>query len=153
MARKRFNSKLEAMGAEHLVLGQLLIDGIPAYLAYGNQRDYDVIAVWPEGNRSCTIQVKSRWATDANLSFPISKLGADFVVFVALNRGVRYRKARADEEVRRDPDFYVVPMAAVREHHRTGSMSVLRLRDLPDWRSYLMEWEPVRQFLEMPPRD
>lgn len=97
--------------------------------------------------------MKSRWATDTNLSFPISKLGADFVVFVALNRGVRYRKARADEEVRRDPDFYVVPMAAVREHHRPGSMSVLPLRDLPDWRSYLMEWEPVRQFLEMPPRD
>jgi hypothetical protein len=33
MARKRRDSKLEARGAEHLVLGQLLIDGIPAYLA------------------------------------------------------------------------------------------------------------------------
>ncbi len=79
------------MGAEHLVLGQLLIDGIPAYLAYDNQRHYDLVAAWPETNRSCAIQVKSRWATDANMSFPISNLGADFVVVVALNRGIRYR--------------------------------------------------------------
>jgi len=151
MARKRLDSKLEAMGAEHLVLGQLLIDGIPSYLAYDNQRDYDVVAVWPESKRSCAIQVKSRWATDANMSFPISKLGADFVVFVALNRGVRYRKPVPGEVGRRDPDFYVVPMDIVREYHRPGAMSVLRLRDLPDRASYLMAWGPVRQFLEMPP--
>ncbi len=147
---KRLDSKLEAMGAEHLVLGQLLIDGIPAYLAYDNQRDYDVVAVWPESKRSCAIQVKSRWATDANMSFPISKLGADFVVLVALNRGVRYRKPLPDETARRDPDFYVLPMDIVREHHRVGRMSVIRLRDIPNWRSYLMAWVPVRQFLQMP---
>ncbi len=46
-----------------------------------------------------------------------------------------------------------MPIAVVRQHYRTGTMSVLRLRELPEWRSYLLAWEPIREFLEMPPSE
>lgn len=150
MPRKRLETTLSGAGAEHLVIGQMLIDGIHAYRAYLNQAAFDVLAVWPEGNTSCRIQVKSRWATDSNMSFPISKYDCDFVVFVLLNRGVRYRKARVDEEVQRVPDFYVVPIAVVSEHVTRGRMSVLKLRQVPDYTMHLGAWGQVRDFLGVP---
>jgi len=61
----RQNTTLETEGAEFLVLGQLLIEGIPAYKTYTNLRGYDLVAIWPETNRVARIQVKSRWATTA----------------------------------------------------------------------------------------
>jgi hypothetical protein len=40
----------------------------------------------------------------------------DFVVFVALNRGYRYRRKRTNEDTgRREPQFYVFPVEVVRE--------------------------------------
>jgi len=80
--RVRLDSKLESAGAEYLVLGHLLVEGINAYQAYANQRDYDIVATDPEKNTSCRLQVKSRWATDSNRHFHISTLGSDFVVLV-----------------------------------------------------------------------
>lgn len=50
----RLNTQLQATGAEFLVLGNLLIQGIQAYKAYTNNPGYDVIAVNPEQNISCT---------------------------------------------------------------------------------------------------
>jgi hypothetical protein len=54
------DTRLEAQGAELLVLGQPLIRGIQAYKAYINYLDYDLIAVSKDGERTCRIQVKSR---------------------------------------------------------------------------------------------
>src|SRR5437762_7551837 len=101
----RQDTRLESEGAEFLVLGQLLIEGIPAYKTYTNQGGYDLVAVWPETNRSARIQVKSRWATDAN-SFLIKRFDCDFVVLVRLNRGYRFSgaKKRALEQ-NADPEF------------------------------------------------
>ena len=45
---KRLNTKLEATGAEFLVLGQLLIRGKQAYKSYVNHPGYDLIVVNPE---------------------------------------------------------------------------------------------------------
>jgi hypothetical protein len=56
----RHETRLEAQGAEFLVLGQLLIRGLQAYKAYANYPGYDLIAVSKDGARTCRIQVKHR---------------------------------------------------------------------------------------------
>jgi hypothetical protein len=86
---------LESEGAEFLVLGQLLIDGIDAYKSYKNYPGYDVVAVSPENDRTAKIQVKSRWQTDAN-GFLIRNLECDFVVFARLNRGNKKKTLLSD---------------------------------------------------------
>ena len=83
----RKDTKLEAAGAEFLVLGCLLIEGVACYKAYINFPGYDLTAVNPETKKVARIQVKSRWATDYDRSFPIKSFECDFVVHVALNRG------------------------------------------------------------------
>jgi hypothetical protein len=87
--RRRLDSKLESEGAEFLVLAHLLVEGIQATKAYTNFPGYDVLAFNPERDNVCRIQVKSRWATDYDRSFPIKNFDCDFVVHVALNRGYR----------------------------------------------------------------
>ena len=84
--RGRLDSRLEAEGAEFLVLAHLLIEGIQAIKAYTRFPGYDLIAADPENGTSCRIQVKSRWATDYDRGFPFTNLDCDFVVLVALNR-------------------------------------------------------------------
>jgi hypothetical protein len=79
----RLNTRLESEGAEFLVLGQLLITGIEATKAYRNFAGFDLYAVNPDADRSCRIQVKSRWATDYDAGFPIRNFDCDFVVLVS----------------------------------------------------------------------
>src|SRR5690348_17990101 len=94
----RQNTKLESEGAEFLVLGNLLIVGISCFKAYVNFPGYDLVAINPEKSKSARIQVKSRWATNYDKSFPIKNFECDFVVHVALNRGFRFGKiAKAGE--------------------------------------------------------
>lgn len=85
----RLDSKLEAEGAEFLVLGLLLTEGIQAVKNYTKFPGYDIVAVDPERHRSCRIQVKSRWARDYDGGFLIKNFDCDFVAFVQLNRGYR----------------------------------------------------------------
>jgi hypothetical protein len=80
----RQNTRSE--GAEFLVLGNLLIDGIPAYKTYTNMRGYDIVATDPERGSAARIQVKSRWRTNAE-GFIINNFECDFVVAAMLNRG------------------------------------------------------------------
>src|SRR5207248_10556195 len=87
-ARPRRDTRLEAEGAEFLVLGSLLAEGIPAWKAYTNFPGYDILAGDINNQRICRIQVKSRFVTGA-AGFPISNLDCDFVCFVRLNRGSR----------------------------------------------------------------
>ena len=93
--KERLNTQLESSGAEFLVLGYLLIEGISAYKAYHNFKGYDVVAVNPENNKSARIQVKSRFKTNWE-GFIINSKESDFVVFVALNRG--YTKSKTNGE-------------------------------------------------------
>ena len=106
--RSRLDSQPEQEGAEFLVLGHLLVEGIVAYKSYTNTRGYDLIAANPQSNRSARIQVKSRWATDAGPFLMRRFDECDFVVLVRLNRGTRYKRSIVGEG-KRDPDFYVVP--------------------------------------------
>ena len=52
------NTKLEAEGAEFLVLGNLLINKIASYKTYTNMPGYDLVATNAELNTSAKIQVK-----------------------------------------------------------------------------------------------
>src|SRR5262245_61021429 len=98
MKRTRLDTSIESTGAEFLVLGNLLIEGIQAFKAYVNFRGYDLIATSPYKKRSCRIQVKSRWATDFDGGFPIQNFECEFVVLVLLNRGFRYRKRKTSTD-------------------------------------------------------
>lgn len=115
----KLDTKRESAGAEFLVLGRMLIEGIDAFKAYDRQRGYDLIAVNPERGTAARIQVKSRYATDFDGGFPISNLDCDFVAFVALNRGIRYRKrsdaAIAADDGKRPRKIWIVPAGAVDE--------------------------------------
>lgn len=146
----RLDTSLESAGAEFLVLGNLLIEGIQAFKAYTNFPGYDIIATNPEKNTSCRIQVKSRWATDYDGAFPIRNLECDFVVFVALNRGYRHRRRRErSEEGRREPQFYVFPVEVVREaqdpRSKWGKAFLNRMED-PE--RHLSDWAAIRSFLD-----
>lgn len=145
----RLDSKLESEGAEFLVLGNLLIAGITTHKTYTNMPNYDLVAVDPDRNTSARIQVKSRWATDYDGGFLIRKFDCEFVVFVALNRGYRYRKkAQADDDGRRAPEFYVVPIRVVEAAPRSKGMGKLLLRNIPDVGDYRDRWDLIRTFLE-----
>jgi hypothetical protein len=89
---KRQNTRLESEGAEFLVLGNLLIEGISCYKAYVNFPGYDLVAVNPDNSKIARIQVKSRWATNYDRSFPIKNFDCEFVVHAALNRGYSFGK-------------------------------------------------------------
>ena len=63
----RQNTRLEAEGAEFLVLGNLLVEGLQAYKPYTNMPGYNVLVVNSEGNpnRFARVSVKSRWRAAA----------------------------------------------------------------------------------------
>jgi hypothetical protein len=78
----RRDTRLEAEGAEFLVLGSLLAEGIPACKAYTNFPGYDILAGDPSGSRRFRIQVKSAYWT-GNRSWQIRNFDCDFICCVA----------------------------------------------------------------------
>lgn len=145
----RLDTSLESTGAEFLVLGELLIEGIQAYKAYVRWPGYDLIATNPAKNRSCRIQVKSRYATDFDGAFLIRNFDCDFVVVVALNRGYRFKKKRAGARGgRSDPKFYVLPVSVVRKARDSRSKwGRAFLRRIKNVDQYIGEWKLVKDFL------
>jgi hypothetical protein len=143
----RLDSKLEAQGAEFLVLGALLIEGIVAHKTYTNTPGYDLIATNPRRRTSCRIQVKSRWAADYDRAFLVKTIDSDFVVCVALNRGYRYAKARTvGDNGKRAPKFYVFPAKVLRKvpGSKWGKRS---LRHIPNVESYVERWDLISDHL------
>jgi hypothetical protein len=145
----RLDSKLEAEGAEFLVLGALLIEGIVAHKTYTNMRGYDLIASDAGNHTSCRIQFKSRWATDYDGGFLIKNLDdCDFVVFVALNRGYRYRMKRAAKGAGKiAPKFFVFPTSVLRSAPRSRGWGKLFLRNIPNVESYVDGWKLISDTL------
>ncbi len=104
----RQDTTLESEGAEFLVLGQLLIEGILAHKTYTNLPGYDLIATWPDTKQVARIQVKSRWATTAP-HFLIKNVDeCDFVVLVRLNRGTPSWSTAKRALQPEDPEYYVL---------------------------------------------
>ncbi len=148
-SRKRLDSTLEAAGAEFLVLGLLLVEGIQASKAYVNFPGYDIVATDPDAGTSVRLQVKSRWATDYDGGFLIRNFDTDFVAFVELNRGNRYRRRQnEDGGGRRPPRVFVFPVGVVREaQSKTSTWGKVFLRSIEDVESYVDNWEQVREAL------
>lgn len=144
----RLDSSLENAGAEFLVLGHLLIERMQAFKAYTNFPGYDIVVTNAEKKRSCRIQVKSRWATDAN-GFLIKNFDCDFVVVVLLRRGYsKPRKRNLEDSGRRDPMFYVIPVEVVKNAlYEKSSWSKVLLNDIDQVEQYLGNWDLVKQFL------
>ena len=146
---RRLDSKLESEGAEFLVLGLLLVEGIQATKAYTRFPGYDLLAFNPDAGLSCRIQVKSRWATDYDKSFPIKNFDSDFVVHVALNRGYRYRR-RVRLNGREPPRVYVLPTSVVQAaRNPNNTWGKVKLNAMPDVETYLDNWDLIRQFLKL----
>jgi len=153
-AGERLNSRLEAEGAEFLVLAHLLIEGIQAIKAYTRFPGYDLIAADPDHGTSCRIQVKSRWATDYDRGFPISNFNCDFVVLAALNRGYRYTKkakASTDDTGKRQPELYVLPVDLLTVVTHSGGWSKVYLRNIEDAESYRDRWDLISTHLRGEP--
>lgn len=150
LSTSRQNTKLEAEGAEFLVMGHLLIEGIFCYKAYVNFPGYDLIAVNPSTGKTARVQVKSRWASDYDGSFLIKNFDCDFVVHVALNRGYRFSKRESIGETgRRIPDFYVFPVRLVEAAQSASSKwGKVHIKRIPDVQSYKDHWAQVATFLE-----
>jgi hypothetical protein len=140
---------LESEGAEFLVLGNMLIEGIPCYKAYVNFRGYDLLALNPEQSKVARIQVKSRWATDYDRSFPIKNFHCDFVVHVALNRGYRFRKTpKQGDTGLKDPVYYVFPTAVVRASQNVGDKwGKVTITNIPELDRYRNNWGLIADFL------
>jgi len=143
----RQDTKLEAQGAEFLVLGHLLIDGISAYKTYVNFPGYDLIAVNHDSNKVARIQVKSRWATDYDKSFPLKNLDCDFVVHVALNRGFRFSKKNTIESGFGVPIFYVFPIDKIGEARRDSGWNKVQIKNIDNFEIYINNWDLIKKHL------
>ena len=149
----RLNTQLQATGAEYLVLGNLLIQGIEAYKAHFNHPGYDLVAVNPDSQQACRIQVKSRFATDHGGGFPINNFDCDFVIFVALNRGYRYGKSKIKVAANLgvlEPASYVLPVDKVKDAQKqTSTWNKVYLKDIAGSELALNNWQQISQFLNV----
>ena len=118
-------------GAEFLVMGFLMRRNILAYKAPEHNEGYDLICIHPEPRyvpregelAQVRVQVKSRYATDCDRSFPIREASLDafdFVVVVFQNIGNFFGRSDGSEGDR-DPEFFTLPREFVREHHDPAS--------------------------------
>jgi hypothetical protein len=113
-------------GAEFLVQGYLMRRNILTYKAPPNNEGYDLICIHPDPRkvtRQIRIQVKSRYASDITLRFPV-KLATitafDFLIAAFLNIGNYYRRGECAAGYR-PPEFYTFPASFVRRHHNARS--------------------------------
>ena len=141
----RLNTRLESEGAEFLVLGNLLMEGILAYKAYHNFKSYDLVAVNSVTKKAITIQVKSRYKTDWG-GFIINDFECDFVIFVALNRGYKKAKKNGDDG-KKSPDYYIFPTAYVKNIERSGWGKISKAK-LLDYSKYLNKWNNISKALQ-----
>ena len=143
MARQ--NTQLESAGAEFLVLGNLLIEGVSAYKSYTNMKGYDLIAVNPEKNISVRIQVKSRWRTKAEGCI-IQNFECDFVVIALLNRGSKNGKIESSP-----PEYFILPVQVAKALPRTEGWGKVSFSKFPERHFYHNRWDLIQTALQMSP--
>jgi hypothetical protein len=134
----KLKTKLESEGAEFLVLGHLLVEGMQAYKMYTNMPGYDVLVVNPEAGRQARVSVKSRWRAGAN-GFIIKNLDSDFVVVVKLNRDIAKGEVAPSQ-------FFVIPTEAITPLKRS-TLGKANFAAIPDFQAYLNAWHRIRVFL------
>ncbi len=136
------NTQIESEGAEFLVLGNLLIEGIPSYKTYTNMKGYDLIATNPDKNLSARVQVKSRWRTKAE-GFIIKNVDSDFVIVVLLNRGSKDGRM----EIKK-PEYFIIPIAIVKKLPKTEGWGKISFSNFSDLDSYRDRWDLIRTKLK-----
>ena len=149
MARDALRLPVLSEGAEHLVMGYLMRRNILTYKAPRGHEGYDLICIHPEPRHEqgpgelaqIRVQVKSRYQTDCDRSFPIKEKALDafdFLVVVFLNIGKFYRGHDGTTGAA-PPEFYTFPPEFIREHHNvTKAWQRVKLRGLDQ------EIEPYR---------
>lgn len=143
--RRRKDTSIEAVGAEHLVKGFLMREGIQTYLADQRQEGYDLICVNPSNRKSVLIQVKSRWATNCDRGFPLNKTNSDFIAIVFLNCGYSWGRKG---EGKKEPEIYIVPTEVCIEHQRKDGWKKVMTRKIPDFgEKYRNNWKLVKDAL------
>ncbi len=114
-------------GAEFLVMGFLMRRNILTYKAPPNNEGYDLICIHPDPRYKPTsiekaqlrIQVKSRYATDCNKSFPIKEKSLDafdYLIAAFLNIGKFYGKNTGNIGAK-EIEFYTLSKDFIRAHH------------------------------------
>lgn len=146
--KKKQDTKLESEGAEFLVLGLLLVEGISTYKAYINFPGYDLTAVNPDTKKVARIQVKSRWATDYDTSFPLKSLDCDFVVHVALNRGYRFgKKNNIMDNGIKPPTFYIFPIDVIAKARKDEGWKKVQIKKVENLEKYIDNWILIKNYL------
>lgn len=138
---KRQDTRIESEGAEFLVLGNLLIQGIHSYKTYTNMPGYDIVATNPDTGKSLKIQVKSRWRTNAP-GFIIQNFYCDFIVFCRLNRGDKSGKAEI-----KPPEYFVFPKIVLEQVPKSKDWNKMNLRDIPKFEFYQENWKLIKEAL------
>jgi hypothetical protein len=133
-----FRLPVVAHGAEFLVQGYLMRRNILTYKAPPNNEGYDLICIHPDPRKvtkQIRVQVKSRFATNSGLGFPVhakSFDAFDFLIAAFLNIGY-FGRGRRTREGQSEPVFYTLPVQFIRKHHRpSDSWPSIRLRDLDE---------------------
>lgn len=115
-----------SLGAEYLVIGNLMRRNILAYKAPPNNEGYDLICIHPDprsSGKQVRVQVKSRYQTDNDRAFPVKAktFGAfDYLVVAFLNIGYYYKH----KPVRSgfcEPEFYTLPAQFIRANHQSSA--------------------------------
>jgi hypothetical protein len=145
----RRDTRLESEGAEFLVLGSLLAEGIPAWKAYTNFPGFDIAAGTVGKGVTCRIQVKSAFQTGSR-GFQIKNFDSDFICFVRLNRGRSARRTRTANDGRQPPDIFVIPTrVAKRAWEQTDlGWAAVRLSRIRNPDQYLFAWGLIADFLK-----
>jgi hypothetical protein len=111
-----------SLSAEYLVLGQLMRRNILAYKAPPNNQGYDLICLHPDPKRSARairVQVKSRYQTDSDRSFPVKQksfAAFDYLIVVFLNLDFFFSKL-GQKGGRQAPEYYTLPRKFIHRHH------------------------------------
>jgi hypothetical protein len=111
-----------SLGAEYLVLGNLMRRNILAYKAPPNNEGYDLICIHPDpkcSTKPIRVQVKSRYQTDSDMSFPVKEKtfdAFDYLIVVFLNIGYFLGKSGKEGGIK-PPEFFTFPRKFIKEHH------------------------------------
>jgi len=133
--KKRRNTQLEAEGAEFLVVGWLLINGIEAHKMYTKAPGYDLVAVNIKDKKSISIQVKSRYQTGVG-HFIIKNFESDYVAIVLLNRGYAKPRKNGDKGIK-EPEIYLVPTKVIKSaQDPNDAWNKVSLSKIPNLESY-----------------
>ena len=140
---KRQDTSIESVGAEHLIMGYLMREGIQTYLADQRQEGYDLICVNPTLRKTALVQVKSRWATNSDRGFPLKSTSSDFVAVVFLNCGYSGNKIGGKKE----PEFFIVPTSICLEYRNPNDWKKVMTKNIPDFNNYRNNWKLVKDFI------